>query len=153
MKHLKLLPGILCALCFIYLYGCSSLREDMRGIAGVSTKVLEDNRENGMKITFKHDYNSCYRKIMDVLALNRCYVYANDPRKDLIAIYVSQEDTTPVGIFLKSIDANTTLIEISSPSTYAKETITKIVFSAFDKEPLDLTQKKGQLEVKKMLGR
>ena len=90
---------------------------------------------------------------MDVLALNRCYVYANDPRKDLIAIYVSEEDTTPVGIFLKSIDANTTLIEISSPSTYAKETITKIVFSAFDKEPLNLTQKKGQLDVKKMLGR
>ena len=89
---------------------------------------------------------------MDVLVLNKCYVYANDPRKDMIAIYVSDEDTTPVGVFLKAIDGNSTLIEISSPSTYAKETIARIVFSAFDKEPLVLTQKKGQLEVKKMLG-
>ena len=152
MKYLKLLPGILFTFCFIYLYGCSSLKEDVRGFTGVSTKILEDDRENGMKITFKHDYNSCYRKIMDVLVLNKCYVYANDPRKDMIAIYVSEEDTTPVGIFLKTIDGNTTLIEITSPSTYTKETISKVVFSAFDKEPLVLTQKKGQLEVKKMLG-
>jgi len=148
----KLLFVVLFTFCFIHLYGCSSLREGVRGFAGVSTKVLEDNRENGLKITFKHDYNSCYKKIRDVLALNKCYIYANDPKKDMIALYVSEEDTTPVGVFLKAIDANSTLIEISSPSTYAKETIAKVVFSAFDKEPLVLTQKKGQLEVKKMLG-
>lgn len=153
MKHLKSFSIALFTFCFIYLYGCSSLKEDMRGFAGISTKVLEDNRENGLKITFKHDYDSCYKKIMDVLVLNKCYIYANDPRKDMIAIYVSNEDTTPVGIFLKAIDVNSTLIEISSPSTYAKEAIAKVVFSAFDKEPLVLTQKKGQLEVKKMLGR
>ena len=114
MRYLKLLSGILFTFCFIYLYGCSSLKEDMRGFAGVSTKILEDNRENGLKITFKHDYDSCYKKIMDVLVLNKCYVYANDPRKDMIAIYVSDEDTTPVGVFLKAIDGNSTLIEISS---------------------------------------
>jgi len=152
MKYLKLLPGILFIFCFIYLCGCLPLKEDMRGFAGVSTKILEDNRENGLKITFKHDYDSCYKKIMDVLVLNKCYIYANDPRKDMIAIYVSDEDTTPVGIFLKAIDGNSTLVEISSPSTYAKETISKIVFSAFEKEPLVLTQKKGQFEIKKMLG-
>jgi len=152
MKPSKIILVLLFTFCSMYLYGCVGIKEELRGLAGVSTKILQDTRLDALKITFKHDYNSCYKKIMDVLAMNKCYVYAKDPRKDLIAIYVSEEDTTPVGIFLKEIDKDTTLIEVSSPSTYAKETIAKIVFSAFDKKPLVINQEKGQLDIKKMLG-
>ena len=51
----------------------------------------------------------------------------------MLALYVSQDDTTPVGIFFKEIDANNTQMEVSSPSKFAKEFIAKRVFSTFDK--------------------
>ncbi|MGA2774816.1 MAG: hypothetical protein ABSE81_01995 [Candidatus Omnitrophota bacterium] len=152
MKPLKIPIILLFTFCFSCLCGCAGLKENVRGFAGISTKVLEDERkDDALKITFKHDYSSCYKNIMDVLTINKCYIYTTDPRKDLIALYVSEDDTTPVGIFLTEIDKGTTLIEVSSPSTYAKETIAKIIFSAFDKKPLVIIQKKGQLDIKKVL--
>ncbi|MFA5275289.1 MAG: hypothetical protein WC417_00110 [Candidatus Omnitrophota bacterium] len=153
MRHLKIAVLLLLfAFCFSCLCGCAAFKENVRGLAGISTKVLEDKRNDALKVTLKHDYSSCYKRIMNVLSLNECYVYDTDPRKDLIALYISEEDTTPVGIFLTEIDKNTTLIEVSSPSIYAKETITKIVFTAFDKKPLVIIQEKGKLDLKKMLG-
>jgi len=139
---------VCCVVC-----GCASFKENVRGLAGISTKVLEEGRKDALKITFRHDYNSCYEKIMKVLDLNKCYVYTSDPKKDMIAIYMSETDTTPVGIFLTSIDNNTTLIEVSSPSTYAKETIAKIIYTAFDKKPLIISGKEeDQFDIKKMFG-
>jgi hypothetical protein len=46
----------------------------------------------------------------------------------MIAIYVSETDTTPVGLFFKEIDKSNTQVEVSSPSTYAKELISEKVF-------------------------
>ena len=57
------------------------------------------------------------------------YIYTDDPKKNMLAIYVSEADTTPVGIFLKEMDASNTQIEISSPSTYAKELIAEKLFN------------------------
>jgi len=47
----------------------------------------------------------------------------------LIAIYVSSEDTTCVGIFFTEIDANNTQVEVSSPSTSAKGDIATQLFA------------------------
>jgi hypothetical protein len=61
------------------------------------------------------------------------YIYAEDAKKKMIAVYISETDTTAVGLFFSPIDANNTEIKISSPSTYAKEFISKKVFFALDK--------------------
>ena len=47
----------------------------------------------------------------------------------MIAVYFSESDTTPIGIFFKEIGANTTQMEVSSPSSYAKELIAERLFS------------------------
>lgn len=116
------------------LCGCASLWEKAKGIAGVSTKVLEDNRQSAITKTFNDDYFTSYTKTLDILKkVIESHIYSESIKKHMIAIYVSEEDTTPVGLFFKEVDASHTQIEVSSPSTFAKELIAKKLFSALEK--------------------
>lgn len=135
---------VICALSFVTLLsGCASLTEATKGIAGVSTKALEDNRSSAITKVFNYDYFSCYTKTLDILKHMDAYIYMQDIKKHMIAIYVSREDTTAVGLFFKEIDANNTKIEVSSLSTYAKEFVAANVASVLDK-----TITLGELEVR-----
>jgi len=110
-------------LCFFNFLGCSTVKELSKGALGISTKVLEEGRKDSIKKDFNRDYDTCYKTTKDSLNKIHAYIYAEAPSKNMIAIYVTETDTTPVGIFFKSIDKNDTTIEVSSPSTYAKELI------------------------------
>lgn len=136
-----LLLGVWCLFIGI-LPGCASIKEAAKGLAGVSTKVLDDGRKDAIKKTFSYDYNTCYNKVKTVLKQTGSYIYAEDPKKNMIAIYVSGTDTTAVGIFFKEIDATKTQIEVSSPSSYAKELIATRAFSVLG-EPVKPEEKKG----------
>ena len=125
---------IICVLSFVILMsGCAMIKEGAKGFAGVSTKVIEQSRKDAITKTFNYDYNTCYNKVKRILKERGSYIYAEDLKKQLLAIYVSEQDTTPVGLFFKKIDANNTQIEVSSPSTYAKEFIATRVSSALEK--------------------
>ena len=108
--------------------GCVMIKEGAKGIAGLSTQALEDGRKDAIKNTFNYAHNSCYDKVGDTLKRMGCYIYARGAGKRMIAVYVSASDTTPVGIFFKEIDANNTQVEMSSPSTYAKEFMAARIF-------------------------
>jgi len=71
-----------------------------------------------------------HKKIIDVLKKEGAYVYRDDLSRNLIALYLSETDTTPVGVFLTEVDKGNTRIEVSSPSTYGKEVIADIIFSS-----------------------
>jgi len=115
------------------LSGCATIKEASKGFAGVSTKVLEDKRKDALKKSFNLNYNDCYKYVKEKLAQKgkdgfSPYIYWEDAGKKLIAIYLSEQDTTPVGIFFTEESAASTLVEISSPSIYAKEEIAKNIF-------------------------
>jgi len=132
------------------LLGCAAIKEMGRGFAGVSTQVLEEKRKDTLKKSFDLGYNDCYAKVKDILSQKgkESYIYAQDPKKKMIAIYVSAQDTTPVGIFFTPLEVapraagpltgfteetgGSTLIEISSPSIYAKEEIANRIFTGID---------------------
>lgn len=116
------------------LSGCATLKEAGKGFAGVSTQVLEEKRKDVLKKSFALDYNGCYAKVKEILNQKgkESYIYAEDPKKKMIAIYLSSTDTTPVGIFFTEEAGASTLIEISSPSIYAKEEIANRVFTGID---------------------
>lgn len=116
------------------LLGCATIKEMGKGFAGISTKVLEDKRKDALKKSFTLDYNSCYSKVKDILNKKgkESPIYAQDSRKKMIALYLSQTDTTPIGIFFTEETKNKTLIEVSSPSIYAKEFIAKNIFTGID---------------------
>lgn len=113
--------------------GCATIEETAKGVAGLSTKTLEDGRKDAITKTFDYDYFTCYAKTRDTLKRINAHPYAHGIKRHMIAVYVSEEDTTPVGLFFKEIDAARTRIEVSSPSLYAKELISKRVFSGLEK--------------------
>jgi hypothetical protein len=111
------------------LSGCATIIEVGKGIAGLSTKTLEDNRPQALTKVFKYNYNTAYGKAKKILQDIGSYIYAEDFKRHLLAVYLSAEDTTPVGVFLKEIDAENTQLEISSPSISAKEYLARRVFA------------------------
>jgi hypothetical protein len=133
---------------FCFLSGCSGLKEVARGFTGVSTKILEDKCGEAIKKDFSGDLATIHKKIKDILRIEGAYIYRDDLARNLIALYLSDTDTTPVGVFLTEVDKGNTRIEVSSPSTYAKEVIADIIFSS-----LSGTRKpkieKGKLDAKK----
>ena len=145
-----------CLLSFV-LSGCATVKEMGKGFAGISTKVLEDTRKDALKRSFPMDYDSSYAEVKKILGKKEgqgpgqegtgSYIYAEDPAKKMIAVYVSEADTTPVGIFFTVERKNKTLIEISSPSTYAKEYIAKNIFTGID-ELLKPAQEETKPDVK-----
>lgn len=141
-----------CILSFLIMMGgCTTVAETAKGIAGVSTKILEEKRPGAIKKTFNCDYNTCYNKAKRILTNIGTYIYSQSKKRQMIAVYVSQEDTTAVGIFFKSIDANNTQVEISSASTYAKEFIAGKLFSGLEKS-LNSQEEKGQADAKQETG-
>ena len=119
-------------ICFLLLsfLGCAQVKEDVKGFLGISTKALEEGRKDALVQTFQCDYDSCYEKTRRILKERlSVYIYKEDKKNKLIAMYLSATDTTPVGIFFKEIDKENTQVEVSSPSTFAKEKIATEVFS------------------------
>ncbi|MFH0855834.1 MAG: hypothetical protein V1869_04950 [Candidatus Omnitrophota bacterium] len=133
----------------VLLSGCVSPKEAYRGFLGVSTKVLEDGRKDAIKKEFNLDLITCHNKVRSILKDTGSYIYADDLRKDMIAVYVSEEDTTPVGLFFTQLNKRETLIEVSSPSTYGKEKISGTVFDALITGVIKPAEK-GQLDAVKI---
>jgi hypothetical protein len=118
----------------IFIYGCCGIAETVRGAAGVSTKILEDGRKEALAREVNCGYQICYEKVKAALKLDGSYIYAGSLKKHMFALYISEEDTTPVGVFFSEIGALNTRVEVSSPSTYAKELILARITSALEKE-------------------
>ena len=141
---------ILCVFVFlaVSISGCVGPKEACKGFLGISTKVLEDGRQGALKKEFSCDLITCHNEVRSILKKNKSYIYADNLEKDMLAIYISEEDTTPVGIFLTDTGRGKTLVEITSPSTYGKELIAKIVFTGLAAS-LTAKPEKGQLNAAK----
>ncbi len=118
------------------LLGCAAVKEMGQGFIGVSTQVLEEKRKDALKKSFVLDYDGCYVKVKEILKgkenKKESPIYAEDMQKKMIAVYFTQADTAPVGIFFTGEAENKTLIEVSSPSIYAKEEIANRIFTGID---------------------
>ncbi len=119
----------------LQMLGCAGIKEMTRGFLGVSTRSLEKARKNAASQNFSYDYFSAYTKTLDALKGMNAYIYRKNIKKYMIAIYVSETDTTPVGIFFKEIDKDNTQIEVSSPSSYGRDAISAKLFSALAQKP------------------
>ncbi|MFA5362910.1 MAG: hypothetical protein WC335_06695 [Candidatus Omnitrophota bacterium] len=123
---------VFCLLSLIFSCGCVSLKEGAKGFAGVSTRALEESRKDAAVKVFKKDYSAVVGKAKEALKEIGAYIYAEDSGRGMIAVYVSEVDTTPVGLFFTAVDSGSTRVEVSSPSTYGKEFIAGKVFPFVD---------------------
>ncbi len=124
--------------------GCAGIKEVGKGFLGVSTKVLEEGRENSLKQTFPLSRGACYAKIKEILRQKdkESPIYAQNKEQTMIALYLAVNDTTPVGVFLTPQAQDATLVEISSPSTYAKEEVAARIFTGLNTLVKSLAQGK-----------
>lgn len=118
----------------VTLAGCAAITEGLKGFLGISTRQLEIGRQSAIVKNFPYDYFSCFTKTLDTLKGQNSYIYKQNIRQKMIAIYLSEQDTTPVGIFFQEIDASHTRLEISSPSSSAKELIAQKLFSTLEEK-------------------
>lgn len=119
-------------LLILLLNGCTIVKETTRSIAGTSTKELEQARKDAIKGEFEYGYADCYNKVKETLKSIGGYIYSEDEEEGLIAAYISETDTTAVGVFLKEAGLNKTEVEVSSPSTFGKEFISEKIFSVLE---------------------
>ncbi len=115
------------------LAGCAYIKETVKQFLAVSTKEIEEVRDQAIVRIVDCDYSSCYKKVQDKLTEIGSYIYAK--RKDLIAVYISQTDTTPAGVFFRQIDKYKTELSIASPAKDTKEYLAEQIFSALEKKP------------------
>ncbi|MBM3250311.1 MAG: hypothetical protein FJZ09_05675 [Candidatus Omnitrophica bacterium] len=149
----RLFYFIACILILI-MTGCSTVKEAAKCVAGISTKELEDLRKDAIKKSVDLDYDICYNRVKRILKKAETYIYAEEPAKNLIAIYLSETDTTPVGIFITKQDKDKALIEVSGPSTFAKEFISAKIFDSLEKplgDEKEEEKKEGEADAKKAL--
>ncbi len=130
------------------LSGCATIKDVPKGVAGISTKVLEDKRSSAITKNFNCDYNTGHAKIKEILIRTGSYIYSDNKQKRMIAIYVSETDTTPVGIFFNE-NGQTLDIQVSSPSTYAKEYISSKIFASLEKSLKGIEEPVVEESVKK----
>ncbi|MFA6349785.1 MAG: hypothetical protein WCY12_02510 [Candidatus Omnitrophota bacterium] len=128
MKVFQVKIIILSVIILVSCLGCASLKETGKGFLGISTKGLENGRKDAIVKTYSLNYANCDTQIREALKIIKAYIYADDKENNLIAIYVSETDTTPVGIFITKVNAGETKVEVSSPSSFAKDLIATKVF-------------------------
>lgn len=121
----------------IFSCGCAMTTEALKSVAAISTKEVEDTRPKAIAKTFNYDYNTVYTKVKKTLTRTGCYIYAENTKKKMLAFYVSETDTTPVGVFFKEVDSSNTQVEVASPSTSAKELIAKRIFTRLERKDTD----------------
>ncbi len=111
------------------LAGCACFKEGIKGSLGISTKEIEKARDKAIVKIVDYDYFSCYRMVEERLFEIGSHIYAK--KEDLIAVYISQTDTTPAGIFFKEVDRTKTELSIASPASDTKEYLAEQIFSVF----------------------
>jgi hypothetical protein len=112
----------------VFLSGCATSQEVVRGFLGVSTKDLEDCRKDAAVGIMNCGYDECYGKVAKTISiLPKAYIYAKSG--DMIAFYYVNPNTTPVGVFFKAQDPSHTQVEVSCQDSGFKEKILNIVIT------------------------
>lgn len=109
--------------------GCATLTEGLKRLVGISTQDLEKIRKNATARVFEKDYKACRKAVEKGLPkIKGAVIYENDPKRDMIAIYYVDVNTTPVGIFFKEVDPAHTEIGVASEAPDAQAYIAKKLF-------------------------
>jgi hypothetical protein len=131
VQRAKAISVIMLAFCCVLIFcGCASFREGMKGFLGISTKDIEDSKDKAIVKIVDCDFSSCYQRVEEILSEIGSHIYSK--RKDLIAVYISQTDTTPAGIFFKQINEYKTELSIASPAKDTKEYLAVKIFPALE---------------------
>ncbi len=107
---------------------CTTPREMLKIAIGNSTRSIEQARPNSLTKVVGYDYGTCYVKTETLIKkIPNLSIYAKN--EDMIALYYTEVNVTPVGVFFTEMDPNHTRVEIASESPDAREYVAKSVFA------------------------
>ena len=109
--------------------GCACLKGGFKGFLGISTEEIENARDEAIVKIVNRSKSDCYKMTEARLGQIGSHIYAKE--ENFIAVYISQTDTTPAGIFFKQIGEGKTQVEISSPASDTKEYLAEKLLPAF----------------------
>lgn len=143
MKNVRLGLKLILIGFVVIVSGCAAITEGAKGVVGVSTKIIDDYRATALIRKYNCSYDICKARVIKVLKNAEYSIYAQDENKGLIAAYVSEVDTTPVGVYITEVDAYNVKLEVSSPSPYSKEILAAKIFRSLAEFSLDLNERKA----------
>lgn len=133
----KMAAGMVVLWCCVLAAGCAGVKESCRGVMGTSTRILEDCKPKAVAKSFACAAADCAAALEQALQDSGAYIYRRDAYKRLTAVYVSPEDTTPVGIFLEPENPGSTKVLVCSPSTWARDFIAGKVYARLERKLLE----------------
>lgn len=133
----KMAAGMVVLWCCALAAGCAGVKESCRGVLGTSTRILEECKPQAVSRSFAFSADDCSAALEQALKDAGAYVYRRDAQKRLTAVYVSAEDTTPVGIFLEPGNPGSTKVLLCSPSSWARDFIAGKVYAGLERKLLE----------------
>jgi len=103
--------------------GCASVGERMHGVLGTSIREIEASRVKSVQMVVPGDRDAVYTAVLAELKKAGRYIYRRERNEGAIAFYMSAENTTVAGVFLRGLEGGKTEIEIASPSSYARNAV------------------------------
>lgn len=131
------------AVIILFFSGCAQLQEVSKTIWGSSTRALDNARETAIFKEYNCTVSECFDvalslgskdESLETQAVKSYTILLKDLRKDVIVVIgvPGSVDTTEVGIFFVKLQSNSTRIEISSLSSYAKQKVAEALFKELD---------------------
>lgn len=137
MKRSLLARLVLVLVLSISLSGCASTKTAVGDFFGFGIHDLEAARATGITRTYQLSCDAAFDKVLAVANAASLTVYKAERKRGVIVVMglPKQVDTTLIGIFFESVDANTTKITLSSLSSTALKKANSIIFGGMDAPP------------------
>ncbi len=112
--------------------GCSTINCDIGSIAGTNLQDLKRARSEGISRISEVSLSEAFDDTSDILREKGLVIYQSSKKAGYIVFMglARQNNTTRIGVFFESLDANKTKITISSLSSSALKQAESILFTS-----------------------
>lgn len=137
MKNRFLLSPLFLVIVLFSLAGCSTysiVTDPIADFIGTGLSDLQKARDKGLTRDYPIPYDEAFDRTVKTLKDDGFVSYQSDKKKGYIVFMglPKQVNTTRVGVFFESIDANNTRITVSSLSSTALAKAGSIVFGGLE---------------------
>ena len=120
---------------FFSVLGCARLQETGKVFWGSSTKALEEARVSATSQTYRCFLVECFDEVLSLAEEEGLTIFIKNRDKNIIVVMgiPGNVDTTEVGIFFEPLQVKEIRVDVSSLSTKARETVSRLVLTHLDK--------------------
>lgn len=129
---MKMLTKACCLFLLLTCFGCASLWDAPKNVAGFSVRDMEGRRSGSIYQSYACTLPSCFNAVTNIAIQNKYNIFTKDEARGLIVLMgiPGAVDTTEVGVFFTVLEKESGVkVEISSRSSPAKRTVAVLLFA------------------------